>query len=70
MLAKSNCEVYVCYREDQGWEPDEWIFETFIRKNGEISPGTWTIHYKKLLKNEEVRLPETRNGPELIIFTK
>ena len=60
----------MCYIEDRGWEPDEWIFETFIRKNGEISPGTWTIHYKKLLKNEEVRFPETKNGPALIIFTK
>jgi len=71
LLAKANCEVYVCFlRMDEPKELDELEKLNFIRKDGEINHGMLTIHYKKMLKNEEVTFTKTEDGPELIIFIK
>merc|ERR1712038_82654 len=50
LLAKSNCEVYVCFgyleyeqnkEENKEWKPDELERLKFFRKNGEINQGMW-----------------------------
>jgi len=66
LLAKANCEVYVCL--SLGYDKLEKL--GFIRKDGEINHGEFTIQYKKMLKNEEVRFTKRPDGPELIIFIK
>jgi len=77
VLAKSNCEVFVCFgylkwerKEIKDWKPDELERLNFIRKNGEINQGMWLIHCKKFLKNEEVRFTKPAYGPNLTIFIK
>jgi len=73
LQVKTNCDVYLCYEYDYGWNPDQLQRIGFVVKNEKITDTTgykWNIYQKNVLGAETVILPESNDWPRVAIFVK